>query len=91
MKGNKNIIFNIFFWLVLILLIFVIIDSGEEIEWEESVYKVSANDTLYGIAAQYNQDTVDSRKYVHMLKDINNIEDSILNVGDEIKILIPKE
>lgn len=83
------------FLLGIIFILILVVVSGYfsawiSVEWEEDTYVVSMDDTLYGIAGLYAPEGMDKRKYVHKIKELNNIGDSIIHYGDEIKILVPK-
>lgn len=88
-EDGSSIIFLIV-WLVLVLVFLFLISGNGEISLVEKEYIVDKDDTLYGIAYKYCPDTMDTRKYVHKLKEINNIKDSIINPNEEIRILVVK-
>ena len=61
-------------------------------EWVETrtttTVRVVPNETLWQIAETYKPSWMDTREYIHEVKELNNLSDTYLYVGDEIKIYI---
>ena len=54
------------------------------------IYQVNAGETLWSIAAGYNPEGSDIREFIFHIKKINQLETSLIQSGQEIKIPILK-
>jgi LysM repeat protein len=61
-------------------------------EWVETrtttTVRVAPNETLWQIAETYKPSWMDTREYIYEIKELNNLSDTYLYVGDEIQIYI---
>lgn len=67
----------------------IIAECRESKTYEESisVITVRENETLWDIAEDYKNDNQDIREYISILKKLNNMQDSIIYEGQEIRII----
>ncbi len=56
-------------------------------EREFEMITIKSGDTLWDIAKKYNKQG-DIREYIYELKKINNLSDSGIMAGDELKVVI---
>lgn len=71
---------------LLISLFNISIAKENQIETEIISYSVCKGDTLWSIAEEYKADKEDIRKYIHELKELNNLNDCNIIAGQTIKI-----
>lgn len=91
MVDKRNFIIRCFF-ICLILLFFTIVimvgnKEAEVYEKSTIIITVKPNDTLWRIAEEYKNDSQDIREYVNLIKDMNNIEDSMIYEGQKLEII----
>lgn len=59
-------------------------------EWIENrqveTIRVAPNETLWAIAEEYKPDFMDTRDYIYEIKELNNMQDTYLYMGDELYI-----
>jgi len=56
-------------------------------ETEFKVITIRSGDTLWSIAEKYNKKG-DIREYIYKLKELNNLKDSSIIAGNELKVII---
>jgi len=81
---NKRRFFTVLFTSLLLIFIFSFSVKGQPEQSYETI-KIAKGDTLWEIACRYNKGG-DIRKYIYELKKLNNLSDSQIFEGDEIKI-----
>lgn len=84
---NKKKFYSFIF--IISLVAFLIIYTNSVAGYEEPQYQsivVSSGDTLWSIAKKYGNDS-DIREYIHKVKEINNLDSSVLY--DNTAILVP--
>ena len=59
--------------------------SAKKVETEN--YTVSAGDTLWSISCKYKKSGQDVREYVYELRELNNLDDCIIYLGQVIQII----
>ncbi|MDQ2087012.1 LysM peptidoglycan-binding domain-containing protein [Herbivorax sp. ANBcel31] len=87
LKNKKRFVCFIAFVLVSI---FTIISMTNTYGYKNDSYeiiKVNSGDTLWEIAIQYNE-RGDIREYIHRLMEINNLDNSEIREGTELKVII---
>ena len=61
-------------------------------EWVESrtieTIRVAPNETMWQIAEEYKPSWMDTREYIYEVKELNNLSDTYLYVGDELQVYI---
>jgi LysM repeat protein len=76
----------------LVVLYSVVQDHAIHNEWVESrtieTIRVAPNETMWQIAEEYKPSWMDTREYIYEVKELNNLSDTYLYVGDEIQIYI---
>ena len=92
MKKNYNSML-IAVWLVLFVFIIILASCKDNRNYEETTLTITIreNDTLWRIAEKYKNDSQDIREYIDLVKDLNNMKDSIIYEGQEIQIIKYKE
>lgn len=73
--------------LFLILAIFNISIAKDNKETSYIDYTVCKGDTLWTIAGEYKADNKDIRQYIYELKQLNNMTNSNIYEGQELKII----
>ena len=61
------------------------------IEWEETIYRVQAGDSLWAISRDYCPDGVDRREWIEEIQALNNLDDSTIRTGQKLTVLAPVE
>ena len=77
--------------LVSILALCSVVQShAQHNEWVETrtieTVRVAPNQTLWQFAEEYKPDFMDTREYIYEVKELNNLSDSYLYVGDELQV-----
>ena len=60
-------------------------------EWETTFYRVKAGDSLWTIAEDYCPDGVDRREWIDEVRELNDMDDSIIHVGQRLTVLTTVE
>ena len=82
---------GVFIVFCVLLLNSVLQPTLDNVEWEEKIYTVKQNDSLWAISGNYCPDTVDRREWIDEIKTLNNLPDSTIYPGQRLTILIPAE
>jgi hypothetical protein len=83
---NKTRFFTVIFSLSLILTVVLFASSAYSFEGERfDTVKVQKGDTLWNIAGDYCKNG-DIRRFIYEIKKINNLSDSQIYEGDDLKI-----
>lgn len=84
---------NLFYIIVLLLSAFSIFSflkkdrvSAQELKYKE--IEVQRGDTLWSISKEYNKSSLDIRKYIFLIEEKNNIQNSNIQTGDVLYIPI---
>lgn len=91
MKRLRKMLKNIFFILIVILIFKTLISYQlARTQYETYDYSVKGNDTIWNIAAKICSENEDLyiRKVILDIKEINNLEDSTIYIGQVIKLPI---
>lgn len=81
--------FYIFLTLIF-LTVFTVFTVTKAYSYKETEYRVitiRSGDTLWSIAERYNKKG-DIRDYIYKLKELNNLEDSGIIAGNELKVIV---
>lgn len=78
--------------LILVLMFtFAVISLVEpDYDFEETTYKVKSGDCLWDIADEYCPDTMDKRVYIKLVKERNNLSDSVIHPGQKLVVFQPQ-
>lgn len=84
---------NLFYIIVLLLSAFSIFSflkkdrvSAQELKYKE--IEVQRGDTLWSISKEYNKSSLDIRKYIFLIEEKNNIQNSNIQTGEVLYIPI---
>lgn len=84
---------KLFYIIVLLLSAFSIFSflkkdrvSAQELKYKE--IEVQRGDTLWSISKEYNKSSLDIRKYIFLIEEKNNIQNSNIQTGDVLYIPI---
>lgn len=77
--------------LAVLLLAGILRSTTDQIEWREETYTVKSGDTLWTIADEYCPANVDKREWIHDVKTLNGLEDSVIYPGQGLMVLAPVE
>lgn len=91
MKKVRGMVRNILYILAIMLLLKTIVSYQlAKTEYSTYDYSVKGNDTLWTIATKIcsENDNLYIRKVIVDIKDINNLDDSIIYIGQTIKLPI---
>lgn len=86
----KNKVRFYIFLVVLFMSVFTVFTVAKAYSCKETEFKVitiRSGDTLWSIAEKYNKKG-DIREYIYKLKELNNLEDSSIIAGNELKVII---
>ncbi|NLL06229.1 MAG: LysM peptidoglycan-binding domain-containing protein [Clostridiaceae bacterium] len=72
---------------VSVFAVFSVVQAYGYKETELKVIRVNSGDSLWAIAEKYNKKG-DIREYIYELKKINNLNDSNIIAGSELKVII---
>jgi hypothetical protein len=64
------------------------IHTIDKSEYRISEHYITENDTLWELGKKYIQEDDELKAWISAVKELNNIEDSSLRIGDTIKIYI---
>lgn len=59
--------------------------NANSIDQHKTIH-VNYGDTLWTIAAEYAPEDMDVREYIHIIKDINNLNSDSLDIGSKLEI-----
>ena len=80
---------KIMFWISLVLVVLLICSSGTKYKTSgEDYYNVTSGDTLWGIASEYKPAQMDTREYIHILKEMNEGLGNVIVPGQAIVLPI---
>lgn len=72
-------------------LILVSTQCFEKKEYVTYVYTVEEQDTLYGIGKYIAQENEDVREVVRRIKEDNDIQDSLIHPGQQLKVRVERK
>ena len=75
---------------VLIYALIAIALPKPEHNFEETTYAVKAGDNLWRIASDYCPNTMDKRDYIRLVKERNNLTDSVIYPGQSLIVYQPQ-
>ena len=74
----------ILFILVLICTLTAMALAEPDYNFEETTYKVKSGDCLWDIADEYCPDSMDKRDYINLIKERNNLSNSVIRPGQKL-------
>lgn len=86
-KNKKRFILSMTILTTIIVSIFNLAFANVEKSITVAEHTVVCGETLWSIATEYKKDGQDIREYIYELRKLNNLEDCILQVGQEILII----
>lgn len=86
--NRKKFIRSIAILIFLLVGLFNISVAKSNKEAEIIDYTIAPGQTLWSIAKEYTPNAKDIRETIHEIKDLNNMQDSSIYVGQTIKIKI---
>lgn len=98
MKNKRKPEFNqivsgiavLYFIIMCFFVIKIHMDVRQKPQYEKEVYEVQPGDTLWDIGEENTSDTEDVRRWIAEVKAVNGMEESGIQAGDKIVILIER-
>lgn len=61
----------------------------DAIEWREETYTVKSGDSLWTISYDYCPENVDRREWIDAVRELNGMDDSIIQAHQKLTVLAP--
>lgn len=73
----------------ILLLNWVPQSTMDALEWQEEAYTVKSGDSLWTISYDYCPDGVDRREWIDAVRELNGMDDSIIQAHQKLTVLAP--